>query len=135
MMRRYSVLILQQLDDFVNVFDSAVRCVSIHEAEREFGRRSGGEVGFVSFVRQHSDLIGFLFVQETLVHIRDNRNDHLHSTQTHSVLRLAEHKQRFLRLYTPSFRTDEASYPSHSTPFERYPTRDQNSFVRIDNGT
>ena len=51
MMRRYSVLILQQLDDFVNVFDSAVRCVSIHEAEREFGRRCGGKVGFVSFVR------------------------------------------------------------------------------------
>ena len=128
-------MILQQLDDFVNVFDSAVRCVSIHEAERKFGRRSGGEVGFVSFVRQHSDLIGFLFVHETLVHIRDNRNDHLHSTKTHSVLRLAEHKQYFLRLYTPSFRIDEASYPSHSTPFETYPTRDQNSFVRIDNGT
>lgn len=134
-MRRYSVLILQQLDDFFNVFDSAVCCVSIHKAECEFGRRCGGKIGFVSLVRQHSDLIGFPFVQETLVHIRDNRNDHLHSHSPHSFLRPAEHKQRSPRLYTPSFRIDEASYPSHSTPFETYPTRDQNSFVRIDNGT
>ena len=87
-MRRYSVLMLQQLDDFLNVFDSAVCCVSIHEAEREFGRRGGGKIGLVSFVRQHSDLIGFLIVHETLVHIRDDRNDHLHSTQTHAFYAL-----------------------------------------------
>ena len=132
---RYPVLILQQLDDFLNVFDPAVCCVSIHETERELRRRRGGKIGFVSLVSQHSDLIRFLFVQEAFVHIRNNRNDHLHSQKPSYLLRLAERIRRFLRLCTPSSRTGEASYPSHSIPFGRYPKRDQSSFVQIDNGT
>lgn len=96
---------LQQLDDFGKVFDPAVWRASIDEAERQLRRRSGGEIRSVPLIREHSDLVRFLFVEEAFVHVSNDRHNHL--DRNHS------------RLSTPCFAHTTLPAARYSFPSNR----------------
>ena len=69
-------LIIQpkDLDNLILVADSSVLRFPICVAQLKFGGGGEGQVRFIAFVGQHSDLIRLLFVDETLDHVRDDRS-------------------------------------------------------------
>ena len=73
----YLIIRPKNLDNLILVADSSVLRFPICVAQLKFGGGSEGQVWFVAFVGQHSNLIRLLFVDETLDHICDDRSHDL----------------------------------------------------------
>ena len=76
-LQAYLIIRPKDLDNLILVADSSILRFPICVAQLKFGRRSERQVWFIAFVGQHPNLIRLLFVDETLDHVYDDRNNDL----------------------------------------------------------
>ena len=76
-LQAYLIIQPKDLDNLILVADSSVLRFPICVAQLKFGGGGEGQVRFIAFVGQHSDLIRLLFFVFSLDHVRDDRSHDL----------------------------------------------------------